>query len=88
MGGKIFGVQTNYFKPPGQLGRDMPIKTYFYTQCKSNEIINVSGNFDNHDPNNGSVWYLEGSHRLGKLPIEVDEERNRFKSKELEKRKR
>ena len=44
--------------------------------------------FDNHDPNNGSVWYLEGSHRLGKLPIEVDEERNRFKSKELEKRKR
>ena len=30
---------------------------------------------DNHDPNNGSVWYLEGSHRLGKLPIEVDEER-------------
>ena len=31
--------------------------------------------FDNHDPNNGSVWYLEGSHRLGKLPIEVDEER-------------
>ena len=30
---------------------------------------------DNHDPNNGSVWYLEGSHRLGRLPIEVDEER-------------
>ena len=75
MEGKIFAVQTwAYFKPPGQLGRDMH-QNIFYTQCNSNEIINVSIAFDNHDPNNGSVWYLEGSHRLGKLPIEVDEER-------------
>ena len=58
----------------GQLGRDQH-QNIFYTQCKSNEIINVSIAFDNHDPNNGSVWYLEGSHRLGRLPIEVDEER-------------
>jgi ectoine hydroxylase-related dioxygenase (phytanoyl-CoA dioxygenase family) len=75
MDSKIFGVKTwAYFKPPGQLGRDQH-QNIFYTQCKSNEIINVSIAFDNHDPNNGSVWYLEGSHRLGKLPIEVDEER-------------
>jgi ectoine hydroxylase-related dioxygenase (phytanoyl-CoA dioxygenase family) len=75
MDSKIFGVQTwAYFKPPGQLGRDQH-QNIFYTQCKSNEIINVSIAFDNHDPNNGSVWYLEGSHRLGRLPIEVDEER-------------
>ena len=73
MEGKVFGVQTwAYFKPPGQLGRDMH-QNIFYTQCKSNEIINVSIALDNHDPNNGSVWYLEGSHHLGKLPIEVDE---------------
>lgn len=75
MNSKIFGVQTwAYFKPPGQLGRDQH-QNIFYTQCKSNEIINVSIAFDNHDPNNGSVWYLEGSHHLGKLPIEVDEVR-------------
>ena len=75
MNSKIFGVQTwAYFKPPGQLGRDMH-QNIFYTQCNSNEIINVSIAFDNHDPNNGSVWYLEGSHHLGRLPIEVDEVR-------------
>ena len=75
LGGEIVGLQTwAYFKPPGQLGRDMH-QNIFYTQCNSNEIINVSVALDNADPNNGSVWYLEGSHRLGKLPIEVDEER-------------
>ena len=75
MNGKIFGVQTwAYFKPPGQLGRDQH-QNIFYTQCNTNEIINVSIAIDNADPQNGSVWYLEGSHRLGKLPIEVNEER-------------
>ena len=75
MNSKILGVQTwAYYKPPGQLGRDMH-QNIFYTQCNTNEIINVSVAIDNHDPNNGSVWYLEGSHHLGRLPIEVDEER-------------
>ena len=75
MDGKVFGVQTwAYFKPPGQLGRDQH-QNIFNTQCNANEIINVSVAFDNHDPNNGSVWYLEGSHKLWKLPMEVDEER-------------
>jgi len=75
MDSKILGVQTwAYFKPPGQLGRDMH-QNIFYTQCNTNEIINVSIALDNADPNNGSVWYLEGSHRLGRLPIEVDEQR-------------
>jgi ectoine hydroxylase-related dioxygenase (phytanoyl-CoA dioxygenase family) len=75
MEGNVFGVQTwAYFKPPGQLGRDKH-QNIFYTQCNTNEIINVSIAIDNSDPHNGSVWYLEGSHRLGRLPIEVDEER-------------
>ena len=75
MGGIVNGTQTwAYFKPPGQLGRDMH-QNIFYTQCNTNEIINVSVALDNADPQNGSVWYLEGSHRLGKLPIEIDEER-------------
>ena len=73
--GEVVGLQTwAYFKPPGQLGRDMH-QNIFYTECESNEVLNVSIAFDNHDPNNGSVWYLEGSHNLGRLPIEVDEER-------------
>jgi|TARA_R110001592_G_scaffold15722_1_gene68042 hypothetical protein len=81
MEGNILGVQTwAYFKPPGQLGRDMH-QNIFYTQCNSNEIINVSIALDNHTPQNGSVWYLEGSHRLGKLPIEVDDERTKSNPK-------
>ena len=81
MGSKIFGVQTwAYFKPPGQLGRDQH-QNIFYTQCNANEIINVSIAFDNHDPSNGSVWYLEGSHHLGRLPIEVDEGRTKSNPK-------
>ena len=41
MDSKILGVQTwAYFKPPGQLGRDMH-QNIFYTQCKTNEIIKV-----------------------------------------------
>ena len=40
MDSKIFGVQTwAYFKPPGQLGRDLH-QNIFYTQCNSNEKIN------------------------------------------------
>jgi len=75
LGDKVYGLQTwAYFKPPGQLGRDMH-QNIFYTQCEMNEVLNVSIALDNHSPENGSVWYYEGSHRLGRLPIEVDEER-------------
>ena len=79
--GKIFALQTwTYFKPPGQLGRDMH-QNIFYTECKSNEVLNVSIALDNHDPANGSVWYLEGTHKLGRLPIEVDEDRTKTNPK-------
>lgn len=77
MGGDIVALQSwAYFKPPGQLGRDMH-QNAFYTGCKHNEIINTSLALDNHDPNNGSVWNYEGSHKLPILPIEVDEERTK-----------
>ena len=79
--GDIVGLQTwAYFKPPGQLGRDMH-QNIFYTECQSNEVLNVSIALDNHDPNNGSVWYYEGTHNLGRLPIEVDEERTKSNPK-------
>jgi ectoine hydroxylase-related dioxygenase (phytanoyl-CoA dioxygenase family) len=75
MEGKIHGMQTwAYFKPAGQLGRDMH-QNAFYTGCGHNEIINTALALDNHDPENGAVWNYEGSHRLPTLPIEVDEER-------------
>jgi ectoine hydroxylase-related dioxygenase (phytanoyl-CoA dioxygenase family) len=75
MDGETVGMQTwCYFKPPGQLGRDMH-QNAFYTGCGHNEIINTAIALDNHDPENGSVWNYEGSHRLPTLPIEVDEER-------------
>jgi len=79
--GDIVGLQTwAYFKPAGQLGRDIH-QNIFYTECQSNEVLNVSIALDNHDPNNGSVWYYEGTHNLGRLPIEVDEERTKSNPK-------
>ena len=81
LSGEVVGLQTwAYFKPPGQLGRDMH-QNIFYTECEANEVLNVSIAFDNHDPKNGSVWYLEGSHNLGRLPIEVDEDRTKTNPK-------
>ena len=81
LGGDIFALQTwAYFKPPGQLGRDMH-QNIFYTECESNEVLNVSIALDNADPQNGSVWYYEGSHNLGRLPIEVDEDRTKTNPK-------
>lgn len=78
---KVFAVQTwAYFKPPGQLGRDMH-QNIFYTEVPDNHIVNISLALDNHDPENGSVWYYEGTHRLGRLPIEVDEDRTKTNPK-------
>ncbi len=77
MGGEIHGMQSwAYFKPPNQLGRDQH-QDAFYSGCDHNQIINTALALDNHDPQNGSVWNYEGSHRLPTLPIEVDEERAR-----------
>jgi ectoine hydroxylase-related dioxygenase (phytanoyl-CoA dioxygenase family) len=77
MEGEVVGLQTwSYFKPPGQLGRDMH-QNAFYTGCGHNEIINTALALDNHDKQNGAVWNYEGSHRLPVLPIEVDEERTK-----------
>ena len=81
MGGKIKGTQSwAYFKPPGQLGRDMH-QNVFYTGCGINQVINSAIALDNHDEENGAVWCYEGSHRLGLLPIEVDEERTKTNPK-------
>jgi ectoine hydroxylase-related dioxygenase (phytanoyl-CoA dioxygenase family) len=75
MGGEILGTQSwAYFKPPGQLGRDQH-QNVFYTGCGRNEVVNMALALDNHDEENGAVWNYEGSHLLGVLPIEVDEER-------------
>ena len=77
----VYGLQTwAYFKPPGQLGRDMH-QNIFYTECNMNEVLNVSIALENHTPVNGSVWYYEGSHRLARLEIEVDNERTKTNPK-------
>ena len=55
MEGEIMGMQSwAYFKPPGQLGRDMH-QNAFYTKCGFNEIVNIAIALDNHDPENGAV---------------------------------
>lgn len=81
MDGGVIGTQTwAYFKPPGQLGRDQH-QNVFYTGCGRNEVINMALALDNHDKENGAVWNYEGSHNLGVLPIEVDEERTKTNPK-------
>ena len=81
MGGSVLGTQSwAYFKPPGQLGRDQH-QNVFYTGCGRNEVINMALALDNHDSENGAVWNYEGSHNLGVLPFEVDEERTKTNPK-------
>jgi ectoine hydroxylase-related dioxygenase (phytanoyl-CoA dioxygenase family) len=81
MGGEVVATQTwAYFKPPGQLGRDQH-QNVFYTGCGRNEVVNMALALDNHDEQNGAVWNYEGSHLLGVLPIEVDEERTKTNPK-------
>ena len=81
MQGELVGLQTwAYFKPPGQLGRDQH-QNVFYTGCGHNEIVNTAIALDNHDVENGAVWAYEGSHNLGTLPIEIDEERTKTNPK-------
>ena len=75
MGDKIEGIQSlAYFKPPGELGRDIH-QDGFYTQSGWGGSINVILCLDYSDENNGCLYSYESSHFLPILPIEIDEER-------------
>jgi ectoine hydroxylase-related dioxygenase (phytanoyl-CoA dioxygenase family) len=61
--GKIEALQTwLYFKPPGELGRDVH-QNIFYTHCDWGGIINISISIDSADEENGCLYYYVGSHK-------------------------
>ena len=52
IGGKVDGLQTwMYFKPPGELGRDVH-QNIFYSHANRGDIINASCAVDNSDEEN------------------------------------
>jgi ectoine hydroxylase-related dioxygenase (phytanoyl-CoA dioxygenase family) len=67
-----------YFKPPGELGRDVH-QNIFYSHTDWGEIINISLALNDADRENGCLYYYPGSHKekiCYPIPDELkDEER-------------
>jgi ectoine hydroxylase-related dioxygenase (phytanoyl-CoA dioxygenase family) len=60
---KIEATQTwMYFKPPGELGRDVH-HNIFYSHANYGEVINVSIAIDDADEENGCLYWYPGSHK-------------------------
>ena len=51
-----------YFKPPGELGRDVH-QNIFYTHCDWGHVINISLSIDASDSENGGMYWYFGSHK-------------------------
>ena len=75
IGGKVDGLQTwMYFKPPGELGRDVH-QNIFYSHANRGDIINASCAIDDSDEENGCLYVYPGSQVESCLPINIDEDR-------------
>ena len=75
IGGKVDGLQTwMYFKPPGELGRDVH-QNIFYSHANKHDIINSSIALEDADRENGGLYVYPGSHKEWCLPINIDEDR-------------
>ena len=60
---KIEATQTwMYFKPPGELGRDVH-HNIFYSHANYGEVINVCIAIDDADEENGCLYWYPGSHK-------------------------
>ena len=51
-----------YFKPPGELGRDVH-QNIFYSHCDWGTIINISLALNDSDKENGCLYVYPGSHK-------------------------
>ena len=76
---KVQGQQTwMYFKPPGELGRDVH-QNIFYSRCDWGEVINITLALNDANKENGCLYYYPGSHKekiCYPIPDELrDEER-------------
>lgn len=75
IGGDVCGLQTwMYFKPPGELGRDVH-QNIFYSHANKHDIINSSIALEDADRENGGLYVYPGSHKEWCLPINIDEDR-------------
>ena len=82
IGGDVCGLQTwMYFKPPGELGRDIH-QNIFYTHANRGDIINASLAIDDSNEENGCLYAYIGSHVEWCLPIEKDDERMKTNPKD------
>ena len=60
---KVDALQTwLYFKPPGELGRDVH-QNVFYSHADWGDAVNVSIAIDDADEENGCLYYYPGSHK-------------------------
>jgi len=72
---KIDCLQTwMYFKPPGELGRDVH-QNIFYSHANKHNIINSSIALEDADRENGGLYVYPKSHKEWCLPITIDEDR-------------
>ena len=72
---KLDALQTwMYFKPPGELGRDVH-QNIFYSHANRHDIINISIALDDADRENGGLYVYPKSHNEWCLPINIDEDR-------------
>jgi ectoine hydroxylase-related dioxygenase (phytanoyl-CoA dioxygenase family) len=63
-----------YFKPPGELGRDLH-QNIFYSHANKGEIINMAISLEDADETNGCLYYYPGSQKEWCLPINLDDDR-------------
>ncbi|QHT62495.1 phytanoyl-CoA dioxygenase family protein [Paenibacillus lycopersici] len=67
LGDEAVGIQTMYFfKEPGSLGQ-APHQDYNYIHNEPNTLIGVWMAMEDTDVENGCLWVVPGSHRLGLL---------------------
>ena len=75
-----------YFKPPGELGRDVH-QNIFYSHANAYEVINISIALDDSDVENGCVYYYPGSHKEKVCYPIPDSSHTEFASRDPEREK-
>ena len=84
---KIEATQSwMYFKPPGELGRDVH-QNIFYSHANYGEVVNISIAIDYSDRENGCVYYYPGSHKDDICYPIPDSSHTEFASRDLEREK-
>jgi ectoine hydroxylase-related dioxygenase (phytanoyl-CoA dioxygenase family) len=77
----IYTQDWCYFKPPGELGRDVH-QNVLYTHCNYGEYVNVIVVVDDSTIENGCIYHYGGSHQERVVyPVVKDEDRRKTNTK-------